>query len=172
MVMFVTREILRTALSGGGFFQHFSLEPADTPGKPKLSYVMKVGQDWVLGAGRDGANKEDPFVRVGGDPGVREDLRSFVEEAIAFARERGREAALAEFNDRNGRFVRGNRSIFAYDYQGTTLSLPFQPQLLGTSLSHLQDAFGVRTNWIQCLLAKQGGIHLPPLPQPGTRYGH
>ncbi len=155
--MFVTREIIRTARSGGGFVQYSSLDPLDNLGKPRLSYVMKVDQDWVLGSSMDGANEEDPFVRVGGDPGMREDLRSFVEEAIVFARERGREAALAEFNDRNGRFVRGNRYIFAYDYQGTTLALPFQPQLLGTSLSHLQDAFGVRTNWIQCLLAKQGG---------------
>jgi polar amino acid transport system substrate-binding protein len=152
------QELIHMAQSGGGFVRYLYVDPSDNYAvKPKLGYVMRVDRDWVLGSGVYGAHDTDPFVRGGGDPRVRDDLTSYVGEAIAYARNHGKTAALREFNDRNGRFVRGNRYIYAYDYRGTTLALPFQPQLLGTSLYGLQDAFGVRYNKLQCLLAGQGG---------------
>jgi polar amino acid transport system substrate-binding protein len=152
------RDLISTAQSGGGFVRYLYLDPADNnKTKPKLSYVMMVDRDWIIGSGVYGWNEEDPFIRQGGDPGVRGDLKSYVEEGIAYARKHGKTAALREFNDTNGTFVRGNRYIYAYDYQGTTLALPFQPRLIGTNLSGLRDAFGVATNRIQSLLAQQGG---------------
>jgi polar amino acid transport system substrate-binding protein len=151
------QEIIHSAQSGRSFVHYSYLDPADNNVEPKLSYIMKVDQDWVIGSGIYWANEADPFVRVGGDPVVREDLKSFVEEAIGYARKHGKTAAIREFNNRNGTFVRGNLYIYAYDYKGTTLALPFQPQLIGTNLSGLQDAFGVKTNHIQSLLARQGG---------------
>ena len=152
------RELISTAQSGGGFVHYLYLDPSDHDKiKPKLSYVMMGDVDWVIGSGVYEANKEDPFVRVGGDPLVKKDLKSFIEEAIAFARKHGKSAALKEFNNQNGIFVRGNLYIYAYDYQGTTLALPFQPQLIGTNLSGLLDTFGVKTNKIQSYLAQQGG---------------
>ncbi len=152
------QDLISTAQSGGRFTRYLYPDPADNNTiKPKLSYVMMVDRDHIIGSGIYGADEEDPFVRVGGDPRVREDLKAFVREAIVYARQHGRPAALREFNNRNGTFVRGNLYIYAYDYQGTTLALPFQPQLMGTNLSALQDDFGVKTNWIQCRLAYQGG---------------
>jgi signal transduction histidine kinase len=152
------QEIIRTAQSGGGFVRYLYLDPADNNAvKPKISYVMKVDQDWVLGSGIYNADEEDPLLRVGGDPQIRGDLKSYVEEAIAYARVQGRDAAIAEFNDRNGTFIRGNLYIYAFDYHGTTLALPFQPQLIGSDLSELQDPFGVNYTMVEIYLAQQGG---------------
>jgi polar amino acid transport system substrate-binding protein len=152
------RALISAAQSGGGFVRYLYTDFGDNNRiKPKLSYVMMVDRHWIIGSGIYRWNEEDPFIRVGGDDSVRKDLKSYVGEAVAYARKHGRTAALAEFNDKNGTFVRGNRYIYAYDYQGTTLALPFQPPLIGTSLAGLRDAFGVATNRIQTLLAQQGG---------------
>ncbi len=155
-VLFI-QNLIRTAQSGGGFVHYLYLDPEDGAVEPKLSYVMQAGKDWIIGSGIYWADEQDPIIRVGGDPVVRESLRSFVEEAISFAREQGREAALREFNNQNGRFVRGDRYIYAFDYTGKTLALPFQPRLIGTDLSGLQDSYGVRYTRIEILLAQQGG---------------
>jgi signal transduction histidine kinase len=118
---------------------------------------MEVGQDWIIGSGIYNVNEADPLIRVGGDSGVREELKSYAAKAIAYAREHGKTAALREFNDRNGTFVRGNLYIYAFDYNGTTLALPFQAQLIGTDLSGLQDPLGVNYTWVEIFLAEQGG---------------
>jgi signal transduction histidine kinase len=155
------QQIIHTAQSGGGFVRYLYLDPADNNTvKPKISFVMQVDQDWVIGSGIYNANEEDPLIRVGGDSRVRGDLKSYVEEAIAYAHTRGRDAAITEFNNRNGTFVQGNLYIYAFDYNGTTLALPFQPQLLGTNLSGLQDPFGVNYTWVEIYLAQQGGGYI------------
>jgi len=46
------RELISTAQSGGGFVHYYYLDPADNyTVKPKLSYVLMVDQDWIIGAG-------------------------------------------------------------------------------------------------------------------------
>ncbi len=152
------REIVKTAQSGGGFVHYLYSDPSDNfKIKPKLSYVMMVDQDWLIGSGIYEAQGDDIIVRVGGNPRVRESLKSFVEEAIMYAKKNGKDATIREFNDRNGTFVRGNLYIYAFDYNGTTLSLPYQPQLIGNDLLGLQDPFGVNYTRIEILLAQHGG---------------
>ena len=86
-----------------------------------------------------------------------EKLVAFVEKAFEYAHVHGRETALQEFNNQTGQFVDGELYIFAYDTNGTTLALPFQPELLGTSRLNATDANG--TAYIQDLIAtaKSGG---------------
>ena len=152
------QEIIRTAQSGGGFVRYLYNDPANNfTVKPKISFVMMVDQDWVIGSGIYDANVGDILVRMGGDPRVRENLTTIVGDAIRFARQEGRDAAIAEFNDRNGTFTRGELYIYAFDYNGTTLALPHQPQLIGTDLSGLQDPFGVNYTRVEIYLAEQGG---------------
>ena len=152
------REIVGAAQAGGGFVRYLYPDPADTfTVKQKLSYAMMVDPGWLIGAGIYDSGAGSPIVDAGGDPRVREDLASLVGEAIAYAKEHGRDAALAEFNDRNGTFVRGNLYIYAFDYDGTTLALPFQPHLIGTDLSGLQDPYGVNYTRVEILLAQHGG---------------
>jgi hypothetical protein len=62
-----------------------------------------------------------------------ETLVAFVESAVAYVKENGKEAALAEFNDPNGSFVRGELYIYAYDFNGTTLAHPVNPEKVGVN---------------------------------------
>jgi hypothetical protein len=63
------------------------------------------------------------------DKGDRDELVAYVDEALQFVHENGKEKALEAFNDPKGNFTRDGRYIFAYDYDGRTLALPYQPEL-------------------------------------------
>jgi polar amino acid transport system substrate-binding protein len=46
------QQIIQTAKDGGGFVRYSYLDPADNSAvKPKVSYVVMAGEDWLLGAG-------------------------------------------------------------------------------------------------------------------------
>lgn len=75
---------------------------------------------------------------------TKEEVQSFVEEAAAFAKDVGKEAALKEFNDKEGKFFRGELYIFAYDMKGVNLALAPKPALVGKNLSMMVDANGVK----------------------------
>jgi signal transduction histidine kinase len=105
----------------------------------KIGYAAKVDENWWVGSGVYLSDLPVFFPLES-----RENLVSFVDEAAKYAEENGKEAALQAFNDRNGSFIRGNLYIFAYDFNGTALSLPYQPELLGSDRLDAKDANGVR----------------------------
>jgi polar amino acid transport system substrate-binding protein len=151
-------DVIRAAQSGGGFVHFVYQDPSDNNAvKPKLAYAMLVDQDWTIGSGIYNANEGDPFIRRGEDPQIRGNLTTFVNESVAYAHEHGRTAALQEFNDPNGSFVRGDLYVFALDYGGTNLAHPFRPELVGTDRSDVQDSLGVNYTRVQSYLAQQGG---------------
>jgi len=49
----------------------------------------------------------------------------------AYAQKNGKGAALSAFSNKSGPFVAGNVYIYALDYSGHALALPYQPQLVG-----------------------------------------
>lgn len=152
------QDLVATAQSGGGFVRYLYADPADNfTVKQKLSYVMMVNNSWILGAGIYNPPENSSIVNVGTDPQVRNSLKSFVGEAIEYANTSGKDAAIAEFNNQNGTFVRDSLYIYAFDYNGTTLALPYQPELIGTDLSGLQDPYGVNYTKVEIFLAQQGG---------------
>lgn len=73
---------------------------------------------------------------------TREDLVAFVQEAVAYAQANGKEKALAEFSNRNGSFFRGVLYIYAYDYNGTTIAHPVNPEKIGVNRLDEPDAEG------------------------------
>ena len=73
-----------------------------------------------------------------------EELKNFVESAYIYAHKVGKEKALAEFNNPNGKFIDGELYIFAYDINGTVLALPHQPNLIGKNRWYLQDTTGIK----------------------------
>ncbi len=84
-----------------------------------------------------------------GTPGTSTDpiattpaLAAFVAGAADFARENGREKALAAFNDGKGRFVSGNVHVFAVSYNGTLLADPEEPEMVGKNIMDMTDSFG------------------------------
>ena len=89
-----------------------------------------------------------------------EELKAFVEKANVYAQLEGKEKALAAFNDPRGEFAEGELYIFAYDMDGVTLALPYQPGLIGTSRWFLEDPYGVKILQRMISRAEQGGGYL------------
>ncbi len=73
---------------------------------------------------------------------TRDDMVAFVDEAVAYAHAHGKEKALAEFSDRNGTFVRGVLYLYAYDFNGTTIAHPVNPEKIGVNRLYEKDATG------------------------------
>ncbi|MFA5346696.1 MAG: cache domain-containing protein [Methanoregula sp.] len=73
---------------------------------------------------------------------TKEEMVALVQEAVAYARQNGKEKALSEFSSRNGSFFRGDLYIYAYDKNGTTLAHPVNPEKIGTNRLYETDADG------------------------------
>ena len=71
------------------------------------------------------------------------ELTSLVNRAASYARENGREKAVAAFNDPNGSFIQGEVYVFSEAYDGTALAEPFHHELVGTNLKNMTDRYGV-----------------------------
>lgn len=71
------------------------------------------------------------------------DLQNFVEDAAAYVDENGKEAAIKEFNNKEGKFVNGQLYIFATDFDGICLAHPMKPDLVGKDQKDLKDPNGV-----------------------------
>lgn len=71
-----------------------------------------------------------------------ETLVAFVDSAAAQVKTLGPEKALAEFNNKNGSFIRGELYIYAYGFNGTTLAHPVNPEKVGKTRND-EGAIGV-----------------------------
>ncbi|MGA9098048.1 MAG: cache domain-containing protein [Methanotrichaceae archaeon] len=153
------RNMLEMAKRGGGLTYYIWPNPAHSNAQElKLTYVLKVDEGLWLAAGMY-LPGQAPIV----SKKAREDLVAFVKKARDFALNNTKEEALKAFNDRNGEFVIGNRYIYAYDFKGNNLALPFEPNLIGTNLSNIQDPNGVYQVQELSDVAKRGegfGYHI------------
>jgi polar amino acid transport system substrate-binding protein len=138
----VVRNELALANRGGGIMYLVFQNPVHEDREElKLTYIKKVDDSLWLGSGTYLSNISASFSKV-----ERDELVAYVEEALRFARENGKEKALKVFNDPKGNFSRDGRYIFAYDYAGLTLALPNQPELIGTNRADVRDPNGVGIN--------------------------
>jgi len=141
------------ARSGDGFTYYIWPNPAHSNASElKLTYVVKIDESSWLGAG---VYLPGPAPIVSNES--RKDLVAFVENARAFALNHTKEEALKAFNDKNGEFVKGGQYIFAYDFKGNTLALPFEPEAIGTNRMDLKDPNGVYLLPETIDVAKRGG---------------
>lgn len=151
------REIVETAQSGGGFVHYLYSDPSDNfKIKTKLSYVMMVDQGWLIGSGIYEAQRDEPIVRVGGEMSA-DDLAAFVQNASAYVTAVGEHAALAEFSRKDGTFSRGDVYVYAYDYNGTLLAHPNEPDLVGTNRLNWTDIRGLPVFRVGAFTASSGG---------------
>ena len=69
----------------------------------------------------------------------------FVEEAAAYVQKAGKEAALKEFSNPKGKFVRENGQlyIYAYDFNCVCLAHGFTPDKVGKDLTGYKDSKGL-----------------------------
>jgi signal transduction histidine kinase len=72
----------------------------------------------------------------------QESLVSFVDTAVLYAQAHDKDKTLATFSNQSGPFVKGDIYVFAYDFNGTTLALPFQPELVGVNRLDVTDSQG------------------------------
>ncbi|MDD1732862.1 MAG: cache domain-containing protein [Methanothrix sp.] len=135
----VVHRELRLAERGGGSMYIVFPNP-EHGGKDELKqiYIENTDDGLYLGSGYYLSTISASFSREKIDG-----LVDFVEEARQFARESGKQKSLEVFNDPKGKFTRDGSYIFAYDYEGRTLALPYQPELVGTIRIDAQDPNGV-----------------------------
>jgi methyl-accepting chemotaxis protein len=74
--------------------------------------------------------------------GSADEARALVERAITFAGEVGRDAALAAFNEPDGRWVDRDLFVFAIDRMGNILANAASPQRVGTSVESIEGLRG------------------------------
>ena len=133
------RNMRELAKRGSGFTYYIWPNPSNSGAEElKLTYVLTVDEGLGGGAGVYLPGQAPLFSKE-----AREKLTAFVERARDFALNNTKDVALKAFNDKNGEFVRGDRYIYADDFEGNTLVLPFQPELIGTNRFELQDPNGV-----------------------------
>ncbi len=82
----------------------------------------------------------------------RSETRRFLEKAIGFFRDSGKEETLAQIADPQGPFIQGRRYVFALSRGGDLLAHPYSKELMGKNLADLRDSEG--TDFIRKLLGK------------------
>ena len=134
----VGRELALAKRGGGTMYIVFPNPAHDGEEELKQLYIESVNDSLYLGSGLYLSDISASFNQEG-----RDELVAYVNEALQFVQENGKEKALEVFNDPEGNFTRDGRYVFAYDYDGRNLALTHQPELVGTNRIDAQDANGV-----------------------------
>jgi len=143
-----------TARNGSGFVTYAYENPVTGKTAQKLAYVKRVDDTWWLASGIYTPDASIP----GQSPDmVRQILAAKVDHAVRFARDSGRETALASFNNVSSPFAANGTYIFAFDMDGTTLAMPYQQAKIGKNERNLTDANGIAIGERKIRLARDGG---------------
>lgn len=94
---------------------------------------------------------------VAGSESSKSDAEAMVQKAVSYIQEKGKDMALAEFNNPGGEFVKGELYVFAYDFEGNNKALAVKPELIGKNLLDLKDADGKFVIKDLITVAKNGG---------------
>ncbi len=118
------------------------------------------------GARADGGGPAAPGARSSATPSpspsatadpTQADVQAFVKKAVAYAKEHGKDAALAAFTAPGGEFHDGQLYIYAYDFSGTVIAHGGNPALVGKNLIDMTDPNGVHVIQELVRLARGGG---------------
>ena len=101
------------------------------------------------------------FVYVGfacaGGKATPAEAEALVKKAVAFIKANGKEAAFAEFTNKNGKFIDRELYIFVYDFNGKCLAHGLNPKMVGKDLIELTDPDGKQFNRELIEVAKAKG---------------
>ena len=111
-----------------------------------------VNEERVVGSGIS-----LPLIDAEFNASDRDALISRVKQAVRHADQVGKEQAIMDFNDLNQSFADGGSYIFAYGFDGTTLALPHQPEIIGTNRMNFTDVYGAPIIVQELHAAKRGG---------------
>jgi cytochrome c len=68
-----------------------------------------------------------------------DDAKALAEKAAAYWKANGKDKALAEINNPQGQFVKGDIYVVAHDFKGNVLGHGGNPKLVGTNLYEQKD---------------------------------
>jgi signal transduction histidine kinase len=140
------RDLSDLAGTGGGETYYIYPNPSDGMKEElRLSSSSKVNDSWWLGAGIYSGMTSVLNVSAM-KPINRDELKTFVEEAYSHVLVTGKDKALKEFMDLNSSWVRGDVYVFAQDFNGTELCLPYMPDEVGTNRLNVTNDQGVYIN--------------------------
>ncbi|WP_165078018.1 cache domain-containing protein, partial [Methanogenium sp. MK-MG] len=150
----IMKSFVDLAARGGGYMYYTFPNPVEGYQKQlKLATIRPVDGDWFVGSG-----VYIPEMDVALNQTAIDTLVSRVKEAQAFAltssaysKEEGIFAAM------NDKFGTGADYVFAYDMNGTCLSLPFQPEMAGRNRLNFTDSYGVEAVKLEIDAAQRGG---------------
>jgi cytochrome c len=83
-----------------------------------------------------------PLNRALADAPTQEQVVAVVKQAIVFYKASGRTKALAEFNNKNGQFAKGEDYVDVHDLNGVCLAHPQAPEVVGTNRLEQKDLNG------------------------------
>jgi cytochrome c len=113
----------------------------------------------VLTAGCSSSDNQNPAVTsttAAATEPTQADMQAFVEKAVSYAQEKGKDPALAAFTAAGGEFHQGDLYIYAYDFSGTVLAHGGDATLVGKNLIDMKDPNGVLVIQELVRLAQQG----------------
>lgn len=151
--LFIMSALIDAAEKGGQMMYYIYPNPAKEYQKQlKLAYVKPVDSHWFVGSGI-----YLPWVMAELNQTDINNLIDRVKNARRHCEEVGKEKAIIDFNDLNQTYAQKAEYIFSYDYNGTTLSLPYQSELIGTNRLNYKDIYGVQAISQEIAVAKRGG---------------
>ena len=151
--LFIMPAMIDAAARGGESMYYVYPNPQkENTYQLKISYIDPVDPSWFIGSG-----VYLPWVTAEVNQGGISSLIDRVKNAAVHAEEVGKEQAIRDFNDLNQSYADNAQYIFAYENDGTTLALPYQPELIGTNRINFTDMYGVRAIAQEISAAQRGG---------------
>jgi signal transduction histidine kinase len=83
-----------------------------------------------------------PFALAQAGPPSNDEVQARVKSAIAYYKANGRDAALAEFNKKDGQFASGEDYVDVHDLHGVCIAHPVSPALVGINRLEQADPGG------------------------------
>mgnify|MGYP000851710531 FL=1 len=155
----LVRNLAETARFGRGYVSYTYQNPArDNAWEPRVAVVEDVDGTYFVGAGifaSDGEIYPSVTLDESRTPPQVDDLVAFVQDAVALARENGKEKAVSLFKKPGN-----GLSIAAFDYNGTTIvAPPYSPERAEyhVNLINFHDPDGVAAIRGLRDLARDGG---------------
>jgi len=144
---------VEAANRGGGVVSYYWPRPDTGVLQYKTSYIAPINDNAFIGAGI----YKSLEVQKSQETKITE-LKKFVDSGVNYIKQNGVQEAYKEFNNPQGKFVKGDWYMFVGNYNGTLLAHGGDPKkMVGTSIADLKDEFNTPLLMMFTEAAKSGG---------------
>jgi len=137
----------------GGVVSYYWPRPDTGVLQYKTSYITRLNNKAFIGAGvyKSLEVLSSQEIKIN-------ELKKFVESAVEYVKQKGRQEAFKEFNNPQGKFIKGDWYIFAQNHNGDSLVHGGDPKKwVGINVTGLKDEFGTPLIMMFVEAAKSGG---------------